>query len=269
MVVYTPAVRKATVDIESLIQMAIDTSNISFQHSKITASFNLAGSYEVQYTESNIDTDLQKLQAMDDVKKLRAQYGADVVVMLVTSSDACGEAAAIGANASNAFAVVNYSPCAVPNYSFPHEIGHLLNARHDETNDSTPGYNHGYNEYSHLPQTTPNFYTVMSYQNSCPCSRIQWWSNPNVNYSGTSTGTTSTNDNARMLNQTVPVVAAFASIQGPFQTRIFERATTFVNESDGVWLMADYDKDGIPDLIFTKTSNTPNNHVEVHVASGK
>ena len=32
--------------------------------------------------------------------------------------------------------------------------------------------------------------------------------------------------------------------------------------------MADYDRDGIPDLIFIKTSNTPNGHVEVHVAAG-
>ena len=32
--------------------------------------------------------------------------------------------------------------------------------------------------------------------------------------------------------------------------------------------MADWDRDGIADLIFIKTSNTPNG-VEVHVASGK
>jgi hypothetical protein len=59
-----------------------------------------------------------------------------------------------------------------------------------------------------------------------------------------------------------------ASGASQYQTRIFERATTFANESDGVWLLADYDRDGIPDLVFIKTSNTPNGHVEVHVASG-
>jgi hypothetical protein len=55
---------------------------------------------------------------------------------------------------------------------------------------------------------------------------------------------------------------------GPYQTRIFESATTFGNENDGVWLMADYDRDGIPDLVFVKTNNTPSGRVEVHVASG-
>ncbi len=59
-----------------------------------------------------------------------------------------------------------------------------------------------------------------------------------------------------------------ASGASNYQNRIFEMPTTFVNESDGVWLMADYDRDGIPDLVFIKTSNTPNGHVEVHIASG-
>ncbi len=54
----------------------------------------------------------------------------------------------------------------------------------------------------------------------------------------------------------------------PFQTRIFQSATTFVNENDGTWLMADFDRDGIPDLVFIKTNNTGDGHVEVHIASG-
>ena len=53
-----------------------------------------------------------------------------------------------------------------------------------------------------------------------------------------------------------------ASKASNYQTRILETATTFVNESDGVWqLLANQD------LVFIKTSNTPNGHVEVHIAS--
>ena len=65
-----------------------------------------------------------------------------------------------------------------------------------------------------------------------------------------------------------PVEVHVASGVSQFQTRIFERATTFANETDGVFLMADYDRDGIPDLVFIKTANTPTGHVEVHIASG-
>ena len=57
--------------------------------------------------------------------------------------------------------------------------------------------------------------------------------------------------------------------QGSFTTRTLEVATSFVNETDGTWLMADSDRDSIPDLFFIKTTNTSNGHVEVHVASGK
>jgi hypothetical protein len=53
-----------------------------------------------------------------------------------------------------------------------------------------------------------------------------------------------------------------------YQRRILETATTFLAETDGTWLMADHDGDGIPDLVFIKTSNTPSGKVEVHVASG-
>src|SRR6266446_2313108 len=53
-----------------------------------------------------------------------------------------------------------------------------------------------------------------------------------------------------------------------FEARILEVPTTFANESDGTWLMTDWDRDGIPDLVFIKTANTPSGHVEVHVASG-
>jgi hypothetical protein len=51
--------------------------------------------------------------------------------------------------------------------------------------------------------------------------------------------------------------------------RVFERPTTFWNENDGVWLLIDVSlARGLPDLYFVKTSNTPNGHVEVHVATG-
>ena len=53
-----------------------------------------------------------------------------------------------------------------------------------------------------------------------------------------------------------------------YQSRSLETATTFECEQDGVWLMADFDGDGIPDLVFVKTANTPSGRVELHIASG-
>lgn len=53
-----------------------------------------------------------------------------------------------------------------------------------------------------------------------------------------------------------------ASRASNYQSRTLETATTFGNESDGVWLLLSN-----LDLAFIKTSNTPNAHVEVHIAS--
>ena len=53
-----------------------------------------------------------------------------------------------------------------------------------------------------------------------------------------------------------------ASSASNYQSRILETATTFANESDGFWQLLPNE-----DLAFIKTSNTPNGHVEVHIAS--
>ena len=50
--------------------------------------------------------------------------------------------------------------------------------------------------------------------------------------------------------------------------RVFERATTFASEFNGVWSLSNNVASGLPDLVFVKTRNTPNGHVEVHVAPG-
>ncbi len=59
-----------------------------------------------------------------------------------------------------------------------------------------------------------------------------------------------------------------ASGASNFQTRVLEVGTTFGLESDGVWRMASFNATGVSDLVFLKTANTPNGHVEVHVAAG-
>lgn len=58
-----------------------------------------------------------------------------------------------------------------------------------------------------------------------------------------------------------------ASASSNYQSRIVETQTTYSNENNGIWTMADCDGDGRPDLVYIKSSNTPNNKVEVHAAS--
>jgi len=69
-------------------------------------------------------------------------------------------------------------------------------------------YNHG-----HIG-TGNAFVTIMAYQSSCGgCTRIQYFSNPNVNYNsiavGVAEGQTHPTNNAKALNTTASTVANF------------------------------------------------------------
>jgi peptidyl-Asp metalloendopeptidase len=215
LVVYTAAAAAATSNINSLIQLAVDETNQSYLNSGINITFNRVYTGQVSYSETgrSFSTHVNYLKGttdgvMDNVHTLRNTYAADVVVLVVNDSEACGQAAAINATASSAFAVAHFS-CITGYYSFGHEVGHLQGARHDRFVDGTLSpyqYGHGF-----IP-STKNWRTVMAYGNNCSnCTRIQWWSNPLKTYpsTGQAMGTATYEDNARVLNLTAPTVAAF------------------------------------------------------------
>jgi peptidyl-Asp metalloendopeptidase len=213
LVVYTAAAASATSNISSLIQLAVDETNQSYVNSGIAISMNRVYTGQISYSESgrSFSTHVNYLKGttdgiMDNVHTLRNTYAADVVVLVVNDSEACGIAAAIKATASSAFAVAHYS-CITGYYSFGHEIGHLQGARHDRFVDgsTTPyAYGHGF-----IP-ASKTWRTVMAYGNNCSnCTRIQYWSNPLKTYGGVAMGTATYEDNARVLNGTATTVAAF------------------------------------------------------------
>ena len=212
MVVYTASAAAATSNIGNLIQLAVDETNQSYVNSGINISLNKVHTAQVSYNETGtFSTHVSRLQGtsdgyMDNVHTLRNTYAADVVVLVVNDSEACGIAAAIKASATSAFAVAHYS-CITGYYSFGHEIGHLQGARHDRYVDSSTSpyaYGHGF-----IP-ASKSWRTVMAYGNNCNnCTRIQYWSNPLKTYGGVAMGTATYEDNARVLNLTAPTVAGF------------------------------------------------------------
>ena len=213
LVAYTSKAASLSGDIDALIDLAITETNTGYTTSGVNASINLVHKYQVNYTEaSNSETDLNRLAAtndgyMDEVHSLRAQYGADIVLLVHDTNGYCGQADAIYANANSAFAIVDYD-CATGYYSFGHELGHLQGARHDPRNDptSTPfAYGHGYQDPSE------NWRTVMAYNCSSGCTRQLFWSNPDRTYNGVATGTASDSNNTRVLNETASTMAGFSS----------------------------------------------------------
>ena len=238
MVVYTGAVASYfsnnLANITANIQLGIDETNQSYANSGITQRVRLVHAAQVNYTETgNSSTDLGRLQNpsdgyLDEVHAMRDTYGADLVSLWVESMDACG----IGylmtnvstAFASNGFSVVMLS-CATGYYSFGHEMGHNMGAHHDRyvTNgeDGAYPYSHGY------VNTTNKWRTVMAYDNQCndngySCTRIQYWSNPSVNYQGSPTGisqnASNSANNVLTLNNTAYTVANFRASVAPAPT---------------------------------------------------
>src|SRR5258708_4740401 len=216
MVPYTTAAKNAVADITATIQLAVAEANQSYVNSGIHIKLTLVDSFEVSSSESGqtFDTILADFVANPNVQAHRTSSGADLSAMIINQSDFCGLADAIMATASTAFAIVHYD-CATGYYSFAHELGHLMGARHDENHDSTTSpyaYGHGYEHPSSAPGQS--FRTVMAYACTPPLScdpRVQYWSSPNAKYNNIATGTSDTNDNVRVLNATAGTVDAFNS----------------------------------------------------------
>jgi len=221
MVVYTAAAA-AGGNIAAEIQLAIDETNQSYDNSGINSNMSLVHTAQVTYTESgNILTDRNRLQNktdgyMDNVHALRDTYGADMVTLWVANGGGyCGIAyimTTVSTSFENYGFQVTARNCATGYYSFGHEFGHIQSARHDwyvdPTNNSPYTYNHGYVDPGKA------WRTIMAYSNDCSgCTRIQYWSNPDVLYGGepmgVPEGTYHAADNRKTLNNTAWTVANF------------------------------------------------------------
>ncbi|WDD97485.1 M12 family metallo-peptidase [Thalassomonas actiniarum] len=211
MVHYTPAAAAASGDINGLIDLAIAETNQGYANAGVTINMELAGKYQVNYTESgNFETDLARYRetsdgVMDSIHNTRDQISADVGMLMIDNGQYCGLASGIGSTAETAFAAVHYD-CATGYYSFGHEVGHLQSARHDPKNDPTKtpyAYGHGYQA------DRAGWRTIMAYNCRRGCTRINYWSNPFVQYNGDVMGTEASSFNALVLNTTKTEIAAF------------------------------------------------------------
>jgi len=227
LVVYTPAARTAaggTAAIESLVLSAVANANLAYTNSLVNAQLRLVHSAEVSFTEtpSNMSGDLSSFRGttdgtIDSVHSLRDQYGADVVTMIGSGYAAAGYCG-LGylmtspstSFASSAFNIVDRT-CAAGYLSYAHEVGHNQGLHHDPANaGSTPSYPYAYG----YQDPGGVFRTVLSYGGA---TRVPYLSNPSVLYSGRVTGTSS-QDNARALNNNAATVAAFRSTAGSTPT---------------------------------------------------
>jgi peptidyl-Asp metalloendopeptidase len=239
MVAYTPAAATAyggVANTVSSITTAVTNMNVANTNSGVNSniSFNLVHTYQVTYTESGAtSTDLTRLRTngdgiMDDVHTQRNLYSADLVSLIVASpTNTCGigylNSNPTNYSANNGFNVTVYN-CVVSNFSMSHELGHNMGLHHDwhVSSSTTPcEHHHGYVNQAVIPSglpTTARWRTILAYNDQCSangftCSRLNFWSNPNVLRGGSPMGINIGNPNPAFeiygINRFACVVSAF------------------------------------------------------------
>ena len=231
----------------------IQVGNQGYSNSVINGYLRLVSATEVAYTETNSNqTALHELTgsngsapsnvaipaALTPLRTARDQYGADIAILVrdfqQPEQQGCGIAWLIGADqqeimpasdAQWAYAVVsdgddtgtdgNSYYCAPE--TLVHEASHLMGSAHDVANATNASgrypYSYGYKT------TNGNFYTIMAYGDDGQ-TPYRVFSNPNITTcGGFACGVANQADNARSLNQTMPVVARFRSTVVPFNGR--------------------------------------------------
>ena len=127
--------------------------------------------YEADNEGETLDADYDWLVDDPDIKQLRDQLRADLVVMVVPTYLWCGVATPNGPNVSladadNPYAVVAFD-CMRANYSLQHELGHLLGMNHDRDGTSSSLADQCNYGYICMRNGRVAGRTVMAYYSSC------------------------------------------------------------------------------------------------------
>lgn len=230
MVVHTADARVAAGSQDALeadVYLAVEQANQAYVNSGVAQRLRLVHVGEVPYAESGDSiTDRDRLASpsdgfIDGVHDLRNDHGADLVVLVTESLEACGRSFQMTtvnhAFEAQAFAVVRRRCMSLAGLtSLAHELGHLMGARHDWVEEpfTVPPFTFNRGHIQAQVTTGTPWRTLMAYDTPCTtaCPRLLQISNPQVSINGDPTGVGTgpqQEDNRRALDATARTVAGF------------------------------------------------------------
>jgi hypothetical protein len=252
LVLYTPAALQAasTEDaINAWIFLQVFETNRSYENSRLNQRIRLVHADRINYGEYSNSVSLKDLldqgdDQLNDAQLLRDRFKADAVVLISripppansgngnNTVNSNAGTAGISGLANNftkdnlpaegfvsfepsAYAVVDAGGFQTPEFTFAHELGHLMGAEHNATAASTmgviPGSSFGF--YDNTSDPNCHFMTIMTARESgkCPdCDRLPMWSNTGLGIKncGLDVGGAQANNRAA-LEKTAPIISAF------------------------------------------------------------
>ncbi len=221
MVAYTPEALAAVSDMKAHILLAVAETNQSYKNSDVKINLRLVDSFPINYSykpaspQSDQGLDIvTEFSDLKDVQRRRDSVGADLSILLTgLIQDLCGRAFDFFPPVSKAVAFVTFK-CAIGNYSFGHEIGHLLGADHVyyPNGQAAKPYGYGFEGNKYLDEAgryiDPKWWRTIMWP-SDGSKRLPYWSNPRIKWNGIPMGTVDKNDNARLLSESALIVSEY------------------------------------------------------------
>ena len=232
-ILYTPEALTAFPDIEDRADIANENANNALINSDIPdVSFNIVG-YRQHINPllggTSMGTDLPLYASSIDATCFRDEVGADIVILLtgntygdvITGMGGFG-IAYIGPDEPDGYGMVQSDAMLEIRHSYAHEIGHTLGCAHQVS--SNPLYEPYARAmlFNATPTCGPTDFvgTVVTSGGGGWDYRILHYSNPDVNFWSSATGTVN-NDNARRIEETALQVSGFRnSASAPAYTNI-------------------------------------------------
>ena len=183
---YTPEFQAATPDIEGFIDAVVDETNLGYNNSQVPLKATKLCTELATINDSTPNI----LNAFANMKSSATELRdtADAAALLVLGFSYCGQGY-LNTIPSGYTVSVTRKSCALGYYSFGHEVGHNIGLHHNVEASTNTAYPYGHGHLIDAGTASTGVRTILAYNANGHSTRVNYYSNPSVNYPGTGTPT--------------------------------------------------------------------------------